>query len=93
MQHAAQSAAYEGARVGIIPGATGEEIREASNFLLTSVGVTVFNVNVQNGISADGVEQVTVEIEVPFDENFRMGTFFVTDPTFRGQCTLNRESL
>lgn len=93
MQHAAESAAYEGARVGILPGATEDKIRDSTNFLLTSVGVTVFNVNVQNSVTTDDVEQVTVEIEVPFDENFRMGTFFVQDPTFRGRCTLNRESL
>ncbi len=93
MQHAAESAAYEGARVGIIPGANEDEIREATNFIMTSVGVTAFNVNVQNSVTADDVEQVSVEIEVPFAENFRMGTFFVEDPTFRGQCTLNRESL
>ena len=93
MKHATESAAYEGARVGIIPGATEEEIRDATRFVLTSVGVNDFSVDVQNSVSADDVEQVTVEIEVSFEDNFKIGTFFVTDPVFLGTCTLNRESL
>ena len=92
MQHAAESAAYEGARVGIIPGATEDEIRAATEFVLTSVGVTVYNINTQQTVSDEDVEQVTVEIQVPFDENFRIGTFFMEDPTFRGRCTLVRET-
>ena len=92
MQHAAESAAYEGARVGIIPGATEDEIRAATEFVLTSVGVSVFTINTQQTVTEEDVEQVTVEIQVPFDENFQLGTFFVNDPTFRGQCTLVRET-
>ena len=92
MHHAAESAAYEGARVGIIPGATEDEIRAATEFVLTSVGVTVYTINTQQSVSDEDVEQVTVEIQVPFDENFKLGTFFVNDPTFRGQCTLARET-
>ena len=94
MKHAAESAAYEGARVGIIPGATPEEVREATAFVMTSVGVNEFTVDVQNNVSEnDDVEFVTVEIQVPFQENFQLGTFFIDDPTFRGTCTLKRESL
>lgn len=93
MKHAAESAAYEGARVGIIPGATEEEIREATQFVMTSVGVSDFVIDVQNRVSEDDAEFVTVEIQVPFQENFQLGTFFIDDPTFRGSCTLKRESL
>jgi len=94
MKHAAESAAYEGARVGIIPGASEEEIREATQFIMTSVGVSTFTVDVQNTVSEDGEsEQVVVDVGIPFNENFRMGTFFIDDPTFRGQCALKRESL
>ena len=94
MKHAAESAAYEGARVGIIPGVTEDEIREATEFIMTSVGVNTFTVDVQNNPSEDGnSEFVTVEIQVPFQENFQLGTFFIEDPTFRGLCTLKRESL
>ena len=94
MKHAAESAAYEGARVGIIPGATEGEVRDATAFIMTTVGVNDFTIDVQNNLSDDGESEfVTVEILVPFQENFRLGTFFIDDPTFRGQCTLKRESL
>jgi len=94
MKHAAESAAYEGARVGIIPGASEEEVREATAFIMTTVGVNTFTIDVQNNPSPDGENEfVTVEIQVPFQENFRLGTFFIEDPTFRGECTLKREAL
>ena len=92
MMHASESAAYEAARVGIIPGATEADMRQATDFVLSSVGITAYTVDTERSVTADDIEQVTVEIQVPFQENFRLGTFFVTDPTFRGRCTLNRES-
>lgn len=93
MQHAAESAAYEGARIGIIPGATEEEIRDACDFIMTSVGVRTFTIETRNTVSReDNSEFVTVDIQIPFQENFQLGTFFVSDPTFLGSCTLRRES-
>ena len=93
MQHAAESAAYEGARIGIIPGATEEEIRDACDFIMTSVGVRTFTIDTRNTVSReDNSEFVTVDIQIPFQENFQLGTFFVSDPTFLGSCTLRRES-
>ena len=93
MKHAAESAAYEGARIGIIPGATEAEIREACDFVMTSVGVQTFTIDTRNTVSdADNSEFVTVEIQIPFQENFQLGTFFIEDPTFLGTCTLRRES-
>ena len=94
MKHAAESAAYEGARVGIIPGATVDEVRDATQFIMSSVGVQDFTIDVQNTSPRGSDDEfVTVEIQVPFQENFQMGTFFIDDPTFRGTCTLKRESL
>ena len=82
MQHAAESAAYEGARVGIIPGAEPGEVRAAAESVLTSVGVKVFDVEVSPGTITRETEKITVQIKVPF-----------TETSFDGQCTLNRETL
>ena len=44
MLHSTESAAYEGARVGIIPGATPESVRESVGGILRSVSVSEFDV-------------------------------------------------
>jgi Flp pilus assembly protein TadG len=93
MQHAAESAAYEAARVGIIPGAAADEVSAAADFVLNSVGVSVFNVEVTPDVITRDTEKVTVEINVPFESNFSVGAFLMNGTSFRGTCTLNRELL
>jgi Flp pilus assembly protein TadG len=91
--HAAESAAYEGARVGIVPGATPAKIRTAAEFVLNSVGVSDFNVRITPPIIDNQTPRVLVEIEVPFRGNTSIPTFFIDTPVFRGQCDLARETL
>ncbi len=91
--HATESSAYEGARVGIIPGATSEKIETAVGGVLRSVGINHFKIKVQpDKIKAD-TESVKVEVTVPFRANTSIPSFFVKDPKFLGQCELSRETL
>ena len=91
--HATESAAYEAARVGIVPGARPEKIRAAAAFVLNSVGVTNFTVNITPDPISSSSEKVKVEILVPFRGNTSVPSMFVQDPTFHGQCELSREVL
>ena len=91
--HATESSAYEGARVGIIPGATSEKVEAAVGGVLKSVGINHYKVKVKpNKINAD-TESVEVEVTVPFRHNTSIPPFFVKDPKFRGKCELSREVL
>ena len=89
--HATESAAYEGARVGIIPGATSEKIKTASGSLLSSVGITKFTIHVNPSVIDETTENVDVSVLVPFRENMTLPPLFMADPTFRGNCSLSRE--
>ena len=91
--HSTESAAYEGARVGIIPGATPEGVRAAVGRILASVGVTVFQVEVNPAVITNLDEDIEVIVTVPVADNLAIPTFFLQDPTFRGTCTLKRELL
>lgn len=91
IRHSTESAAYEGARAGILPGATPEKIRESTRLLLTSVGVRSFDVVVEPEVIDETTDTVAVTVLVPFRENTTFAGFFVQDPTFQGRCQLTRE--
>lgn len=91
MLHATESAAYEGARVGIVPGANKAKIEDAVKFVLGSVGVQDFNVTVVPDVIQVDTATVEVTVEVPFRNNTSFSGFFVKDPTFRGTTLLTRE--
>jgi len=91
--HAAESAAYEGARVGIVPGATKEKIEDAVAFVLTSVGATKFDVTVTPAVIKSDTRKVTVEVELDLGKNTTMPQLFIDDLRLRGACELSRETL
>lgn len=91
--HATESAAYEAARVGIVPGAKPDKIREAAAFVLNSVGVRNFTLTMTPDPITTKTNSVKIVILVPFRGNTSVSQMFVRDPTFRGQCELTRETL
>lgn len=93
MMHSTESAAYEGARVGIIPGATPEGVRAAVGRVLNSVGVRTFDIDITPAVITNQTVDIEVLVTVPLRENLALPTFFIQDPTFRGACTLKREVL
>ncbi len=93
IRHAVESAAYEGARTGILPGATQESIEESVSFVLGSVGVRDFSVDVTPDTIEFDTERIRVDVAIPFRGNTSIPRFFVGDPTFRARCELGRETL
>lgn len=89
--HATESAAYEGARVGIIPGANQQKIETAAGEVLRALGINNFTVSVTPGTIDESTENVEVNVRVPFQRNISFPTAFFTDPTFEGNCLLSRE--
>ncbi len=90
--HAAESAAYEAARTGIVPGTTQEQIEDSAAFVLRSVGVSNFTVNVTPGTIVNSTEKVKVKVTIPLRTNTVLTSLFVKDPVFVGECELKRES-
>jgi len=91
--HAAESAAYEGARVGIVPGATPEKIEDAVSFVLASVGAANFDVQITPATITSETEKVLVEVELDLGANTSMPQFFIKNSRLRGECELTRETL
>ena len=89
--HATQSAAYEGARVGIVPGATPEKIDAAVGYVLGTMGVVDYEIETVPAVIERDTEQIEVIIRVPLRDNLSLPSLFVENPTFVGNCTLFRE--
>lgn len=93
IQHGTESAAYEAARRGIVPGATQASIEDSARFVLSSIGISEFDVTIDPPVITNTTERVSVEVTVPFRANTNIPAFFLADPRFRAVCELGRETL
>lgn len=92
LQHAADAAAYEAARAGIIPGATPDRCRQAASFVLRATGVREFTLVITPNTIGRTTPEVSVEVTIPLRENTVMASFFFgRTTTFVGRCELTRE--
>ena len=89
--HTCENAAYEGARRGIVPGATQQNVIDTTHSILNSVSVTGLMITVTpTNITSDTTE-VTVVISVPIDSNSWVTPLFFLGKTASVTCTLQRE--
>ena len=92
IRHTAQAAAYEAARVGIVPGATVDEIRDAAAFILGTIGVRNFEVSILPTPITDQTEKVQVTVSTSMRENSSLGLLFNENSVYQGTCELTRET-
>ena len=93
IRHGMDSAVYEGARRGIVPGATADDVKSATETILRAVSTTDATVTVVPGVLTPETTQVTVTVEVPFDSNGWVVPSFFEGTTLSRSCTLSREQL
>jgi Flp pilus assembly protein TadG len=97
IKHATESAAYEGARIGILPGATQAGVQRSVDQILSSVGAEGATVQVNPQVivqDGEDVEVIEVVVSVPYARNAWIAPFVIrNDPTFRSSCALRREVL
>jgi len=84
---------YEGARAGIVPGATPDQIRDNVAFVLSSVGVDEFEVDIQQHVPFGDLSQVSVTVDVPLSATLTGGLFFGNGKSFTGRTVLAEETL
>ncbi len=91
LRHAARASAYEGARVGILPGANSDQVKSAVRFTLASIGVREAKITVTpNDIKARSTT-IRVDVNIEAKKNFFFAPFFFRDGEFSGDCELSRE--
>lgn len=88
-----EAAAYEGARQGIVPGATAADCEAAVNRLLQISKIRGATVRVTPQDLTTESEQVDVAVSVPYAANSMVATLFTQGMIIERSCSLTREKL
>jgi Flp pilus assembly protein TadG len=91
MRHAVASAAFEGARTAIVPGATADDARTAALKMLKAVAAINTDVTVDPATITDKTPTVTVTVEVLLDDNAWVVPKFFRGGALTSSVTLARE--
>lgn len=91
MYHSTEAAAYEGARVAIVPGATAAEATRAAQSVLRSAGISSATIQITPGDLSQDTDLVSVQISVNYRDNTTLPPFYITNQPFVKVCELNRE--
>ncbi|MCR9199644.1 MAG: pilus assembly protein [Planctomycetaceae bacterium] len=85
------NAAYEGARLLVIPGANAQNGIDEARRIMAVVGVDTLTVTTTPAVIRDDTTQITVDIEIPYAQNAVFTPWFVGNRILRSTCTLKTE--
>ena len=91
MRHAADNAAYEGARVGIVPGATATDVKAAAQQQLDALNINTSTVVVTPDPLTSAANHVTVSVTIPVAENSWIVPRFSNGMNIDSSATLGTE--
>jgi Flp pilus assembly protein TadG len=86
-----ENAAYEGARTGIVPGATAADAIAAAQSIMNVIGTRNATVSVEPATIATDTAEITVTVQVPLDDNSFIAPQFFLGKTLSKSCALSRE--
>ncbi len=92
MLNTTEAAAYEAARVAIVPGATVAEAEAAAQTILATAGIDQFSFSIVPSDLNTASETVEVTINVSYADNSLMVPDFLDGARFVRTCVLNREN-
>jgi len=78
IRHSVENALYEGARQGIVPGATPANVRDMARSVLSRIGVSGATIDVTPAVIVNSTPEVRIRIQLPLDRGlFAPAMFFV----------------
>lgn len=93
VQHSVQMVAYEGARAGVTPGASANDVRTRVANLMQATGVRVYTMNVTPAVINNLTENVAVTINCNFNDNSWVPPSFLTNRTISNTISLQHENM
>ena len=87
-----EAAAYEGARNGIVPGASVQEVHNGVNTILASSNIRDAAIIVTPSNLNQTTEFINVRVSVPYGSNTLMPPFFTGGMVVERNCRLTREN-
>lgn len=91
VRHTVDIAAYEGARRGIVPGATAADVTARVNQVLGQVSIGNTQVTVTPATIDNRTPQVTVHVEADMDSNGFLAAKFASGMAVEAEATMARE--
>lgn len=91
VRHTADNAAYEAARMAIVPGATVAEARAKAETLLRVVGTRGATVNITPNPLTVASDEVNVTIQIPMNQNGLIVPRFTSKSVIEASSTLRTE--
>jgi Flp pilus assembly protein TadG len=88
----AENTAYEGARVGILPGANKARIKSAAREILDAVLVKGGKIKINPDPLTDDATSITVTVTIPLNKNFWGENNLGQGKKVKRSCTLTRET-
>ena len=88
LQHTADTAAYEGARSGMVPGATSDEASKAAQLLLAAAGLKSSSITVTPTLIIENTPLITVRVEIPIAPNAWISPKWFADSFVASEITL-----
>jgi Flp pilus assembly protein TadG len=92
IRNSTDNAAYEGAREGILPGATSTKVKAATAKSLKAVGIQNAKVSMTPNVITSSSTSITVTIVVPLKDNAWVSPLYSTSKTITKSCKLSRET-
>jgi Flp pilus assembly protein TadG len=91
IRHTAEVAAFEGARRGIVPGATVAAVQTRVDAVLAAIGVDDGTVQIEPTTLSRSADTITVRVTVALDNHTWVPSRFVAGRSVSRSCTLSRE--
>ena len=89
--HTVESASLQGARRGIISGATAAQCIQASQEVLKVAKINQFSIFVSPPKITESTEKISVKVSVPLDDNLYFAPKFFKGKTIERTMVINRE--
>lgn len=91
IRHTADNAAYEAARIAMVPGATAAEAATEANRIMDIAGARGTTITINPATLGPNTSQITVTVDVPLDQNGWIVPRFTRTQTMRAVSTLKAE--
>lgn len=92
IRNTAENAVYEGARTGIVPGATSAQVESSVNRVLSALAIRNSTVTITPNPILEASPRVTVQVTIPLSSNLYASFVFLRGVTITRSCTLTREN-
>jgi len=91
--HTADNAAYEAARIAMVPGATAAEAVNEANRIMNIAGARGTTVTVNPATLGPNTDQITVTVDIPMGQNGLITPRFTGGRTISATSTLKAERI